>query len=113
MENCGSDPARAVPCNLHGAWDDGLIAHRNLDDRAFLKVLESRLTNDRLLNQPVGTPADWAIESLTLSNAIMNYNALEPGTAVGGRLILDARAVPKQPGRVWTGKIETPIDSCG
>ena len=43
----------------------------------------------------------------------MNYNALEPGTAVGGRLILDARAVPKQPGRVWTGKIETPIDSCG
>lgn len=43
----------------------------------------------------------------------MNYNALEPGTAVGGRLILDARAVSKQPGRVWTGKIETVIDSCG
>ena len=43
----------------------------------------------------------------------MNYNALEPGTAVGGRLILDARAVPKQPGRVWTGKIETSIESCG
>ena len=70
-ETCGSDPARPVPCNLHGAWDDGLIAHRNLDDRAFLKLLESRLTNDRLLNQPVGTPADWAMESLTLSNAIM------------------------------------------
>ena len=43
----------------------------------------------------------------------MNYNALEPGTAVGGRLILDAREVPTQPGRVWTGKIETTIDSCG
>jgi len=43
----------------------------------------------------------------------MNYNALEPGTAVGGQLILDARAVPNQPGRVWTGKIETAIDSCG
>jgi len=43
----------------------------------------------------------------------MNYNTLEPGTAVGGRLILDARAVSKQPGRVWTGKIETMIEACG
>ena len=43
----------------------------------------------------------------------MNYNSLEPGTAVGGRLVLEARAVPKQPGRVWTGKIETTVDSCG
>jgi len=43
----------------------------------------------------------------------MNYNALEPGTAVGGRLVLDARAVAQQPGRVWTGKAEAAIDSCG
>ena len=43
----------------------------------------------------------------------MNYNTLEPGTAVGGRLIFDARAVSKQPGRVWTGKIETMIEACG
>jgi hypothetical protein len=43
----------------------------------------------------------------------MNYNSLEPGTAVGGRVSLDARAVPGQPGRVWTGKIETTIDACG
>jgi hypothetical protein len=70
-ENCGSDPARPVPCNLHSAWDVGLIMHRNLDDRAFLAVLERRLTSERLLNKPVGTPADWAMESLTISNAIM------------------------------------------
>jgi hypothetical protein len=43
----------------------------------------------------------------------MNYNSLEPGTAVGGRLILDARAAAKPAGAVWTGKIETPIDACG
>jgi len=42
----------------------------------------------------------------------MNYNSLEPGTAIGGRLILDARAT-KPAGAVWTGKIETPIDACG
>lgn len=43
----------------------------------------------------------------------MNYNSLEPGTAVGGRLILDARAAAKAAGAVWTGKIDTPIDACG
>jgi len=43
----------------------------------------------------------------------MNYNSLEPGTAVGGRLILDARAAAKPAGAVWTGKIETSIDACG
>jgi hypothetical protein len=43
----------------------------------------------------------------------MNYNSLEPGTAVGGRLVLDARAVAKEPGRVWTGTIETAIEACG
>ena len=70
-DNCGSDPARPSPCNLHGAWDSGMIGHRNLDDRAFLKVLENRITTERLLSNPVGAPADWAMESLTLSNAIM------------------------------------------
>jgi hypothetical protein len=68
---CGSDPARQSPCNLHGAWDVSLIAHRALDDRAFLAVLERRLSNDRLLNQPPGTPAEWAMESLALSKQIM------------------------------------------
>jgi len=43
----------------------------------------------------------------------MNYNALTDGIAVGGRLVLDARAVAKEPGSVWTGKIEAPIDACG
>jgi hypothetical protein len=43
----------------------------------------------------------------------MNYNSLEPGTAVGGRLILDARAAPRAPAGFWTGKIEATIDACG
>jgi len=70
-DTCGTDPARQSPCNLHSAWDSLMIAHRNLDDAGFLKVLENRLTNDRLLNKPVGTPADWALESLALSNAVL------------------------------------------
>jgi hypothetical protein len=70
-DNCSNDPARQTPCNLHSAWDSLMIAHRNLDDGAFIKVLESRVAAEQLLSKAVGTPADWAMESLTLSNAIM------------------------------------------
>ena len=70
-DTCGSDPARQSPCNLHGAWDSSLIAHRRLDDRAFVAVLERRLRDAALLSKPVGVPADWAMESLVLSNQIM------------------------------------------
>jgi nuclease S1 len=70
-DTCGSDPARQSPCNLHGAWDSLLIAHRGLDDRAFAAVLERRVRDGGLLSKPVGTPAEWAMESLILSNAIL------------------------------------------
>ena len=70
-DTCGSDPARRSPCNLHSAWDSLMIARRSLDDRSFAAVLERRIRDERLLNRPVGTPADWAMESLVLSNTIM------------------------------------------
>jgi nuclease S1 len=70
-DTCGSDPARPSACNLHGAWDSSLIAHRALDDRAFAAVLDRRLVDEKLLSRAVGTTAEWAMESLTLSNAIM------------------------------------------
>jgi hypothetical protein len=70
-DTCGNDPARPSPCNLHSAWDSLMIAHRNLDDAAFLKVLEGRVASEHLLTKPVGTPAEWSMESLAISNAIM------------------------------------------
>lgn len=70
-DNCSTDPTRTTPCNLHAAWDVGLIQHRALDDRAFLQVLDGRVAGEGLLSRPAGTYAEWAIESLTLSNAIM------------------------------------------
>jgi len=70
-DDCGSDPSRPSPCNLHGVWDSSLLGHRALDDRAFVNVLERRIADERLLNRPAGTPAEWAMESLVLSNAIM------------------------------------------
>jgi len=70
-ETCGADPSRQSPCNLHGAWDVGLLQHRALTDRSFATVLEHRITSERLMSRPAGTPAEWAMESLALSNAIM------------------------------------------
>ena len=70
-DTCGGSPARPAPCNLHAAWDVQLIAHRGLSDSRYLALLETRVTQDGLLQQPIGTAAEWAMESLVLSNAIM------------------------------------------
>lgn len=70
-DNCSTDPARTSPCNLHGAWDSRLLAHRNLNDAAFVKVLEGRIASAQLLTRPTGTAADWALESLAISNTVM------------------------------------------
>lgn len=70
-ENCGVDPARAFPCNLHTVWDGALMAHRHLDDREYLAVLNDEIRRLRLDRRPNGTPADWAMESQRLANAAL------------------------------------------
>jgi len=70
-DSCGGDPARPSPCNLHGVWDTQLIAHRGLDDRAYLARLQQQIAAGQLRAQPPGAPAEWAMESLTLSNAAL------------------------------------------
>lgn len=77
-DTCGRDPATAGPCNLHRVWDSELIARRALDDRMYLERLEEQIRQRGLNTRPVGAPADWAIESLALSNAAM----LAPGAEV-------------------------------
>jgi hypothetical protein len=68
---CGGTPDRPIPCNLHSVWDTQLIAHHGLDDRGYLALLEQEVTRSSMLTRPVGTPAEWAMESLALSNAAM------------------------------------------
>ena len=67
-----NDPALPpLPCNLHSVWDQQLIAHRGLDDRGYVAALEQVITRQRLNDRAGGTPALWAMESLTLSNDAM------------------------------------------
>ena len=63
----GTDPARPTPCNLHSVWDSRLIAHRALDDVAYVSALNKMISAKRLGSQPVGTPAQWAEQSFRLA----------------------------------------------
>lgn len=65
--NCSDDPARAFPCNLHSVWDARLIEHRGLDDRRYAAALRTRIVDQRFGAQPVGTPAQWADQSVRLA----------------------------------------------
>jgi hypothetical protein len=65
--DCGNDPARPSPCNLHSVWDSRLIARRNLDDRQYVEVLQKLIVDKRFGSQPPGTPAQWAEQSFKLA----------------------------------------------
>ena len=65
--NCGNDPARPSPCNLHSVWDSRLIAHRGVDDVKYLAELNRLIAAKGFASQPAGTPAQWAEQSFRLA----------------------------------------------
>lgn len=69
--DCGSDPARPSPCNLHSVWDSALITHRALDDAAYLAVLRDLIRKSRLDTRPVATVPEWTMESHALARAAL------------------------------------------
>lgn len=69
--NCGNDPARPSPCNLHSVWDSGLISHRGLDDTQYAAALGRLIAAKHLTDRPTGTAAEWAVESWALAKAAL------------------------------------------
>jgi len=67
----GSDTCGNYPCNLHGVWDGGLIAHRALNDAQYLLVLRDLIAKNRLEARPAGTPAEWAMQSHDFGKAAL------------------------------------------
>lgn len=65
--DCGNDPARPSPCNLHSVWDGRLISRKNLDDAAYQSALTKLIDDKRWGSQPPGTPAQWAEQSFRLA----------------------------------------------
>jgi hypothetical protein len=62
---------------------------------------------------PLAAGASYDVE-LPVKDFIsrMNYVPLDPAVAGGARLVLDARAAAKQPGRAWIGTVDAVIEPC-
>jgi len=73
VTECGNDPARPVPCNLHQVWDSRLISHRGLDEQQYLATLEQQIRDrhwDAEARTP-GTVVQWTEESFMLAKAAL------------------------------------------
>jgi hypothetical protein len=74
QSDCGNDPAKPSPCNLHSVWDSRLIARHNLDDRSYLASLRKLIAARNMGAQPPGTPAQWAEQSFRLAKEALVTN---------------------------------------
>lgn len=68
---CSHGDGTPYPCNLHGTWDSTLIAHRGLDDQAYLDDLQRQIALRGWSAGEPGTAAQWAMESLALAKAAL------------------------------------------
>ena len=57
----GSTECGRHPCNLHGAWDSGLIEHTGIGRDEYVAHLEKLISDEHLAAS--GNPEDWANES--------------------------------------------------
>ena len=48
------------PCNLHSAWDDGLIEHTGRNQTAYVAFIIDLIKERNLDKEAIGTPADWS-----------------------------------------------------
>ena len=51
------------PCNLHFAWDTGLIEHAGISEERYVARLDELIASRKLAVQAGGTPEEWANES--------------------------------------------------
>jgi hypothetical protein len=58
------------PCNLHLAWDIGLIEHVHKSEPEYAGRLERLILQANLQNRATGTPEDWANESFKLAHQV-------------------------------------------
>ena len=75
----GSNQCGKYPCNLHFAWDTGLIEHSGFSEKRYVARLNELIASRKLTIQAGGTPAEWANESFLLAKKVW----LNDGGAVG------------------------------
>ena len=66
----GSTQCGKFPCNLHSAWDIGLIEHAGHPEKDYAAYLEKLTLRERLTGKADGSPEDWANESFRLAKQV-------------------------------------------
>ena len=66
----GSPECGKYPCNLHLAWDIGLIGHTGLSERQYVSRLDHLIASRRLATAANAAPADWANQSFQLAKKV-------------------------------------------
>jgi nuclease S1 len=66
----GSPQCGKYPCNLHFAWDMGLIEHTGLSEQQYVARLDELIASRKLTVQADGTPEQWANESFVLAKKV-------------------------------------------
>ena len=65
LTQCGK-----YPCNLHFAWDTGLIKHAGISEERYVARLNELIASRKLAVQADGTPAEWVNESFSLAKKV-------------------------------------------
>lgn len=68
---CRNAQGASSACQLHGIWDSGLIAHRQLSDAQYVAELSRQIADNGWDKQSAGMLEEWAIESHGLANAAL------------------------------------------
>ena len=86
---CGYDDGTRFACNMHALWDSELIAHRKLNDRAYVAELERQIKARRWAasGSAARSAADWAMESHALAKAALLASGGEANEAYYRRQI--------------------------
>lgn len=66
----GSAECGSRPCNLHFAWDMGLIEHSRRSEGDYDQALEKLIVRENLLSRADSTPENWANESFRVAKQV-------------------------------------------
>ena len=79
-------------CNLHGIWDDDMIAHRGITQEAHAKLLKEVIRHNHLEKSPQGNAELWANESHKFGQKFL----VSDGAKIGDEYYTPAIAVIDQ-----------------
>jgi hypothetical protein len=66
----GSSQCGKYACNLHYAWDMGLIEHSRLSAAEYVRKINQKLAAEKLAANYVRTPEEWANESFRIAKQV-------------------------------------------